>query len=208
MKTKSDTSAATVIPAWHPNFRDFERLPDVKVVRTAVFVNGVVAAIFVALAGYFAIQEFQIRGLRSQIVEAERQIARDKKPSDERVALFKKFQAEQTKAEDADAFTRSKPEVGVMLLRIATTLPPNLALDSFDLREMGLVLKLTSRGSPEVAAGYATAYLEQLRADQTLSAFDHTQFDFVNQARDPVTSRLSVEFLLRSKSAPATPKKP
>ena len=34
-------------PLWHPNFRNYERLPDTKVVRTTFFVN--TAAIAVTL---------------------------------------------------------------------------------------------------------------------------------------------------------------
>ena len=33
------------MPAWHPNFRNYEKLPDIKVVRTAFFVNGVNCAL-------------------------------------------------------------------------------------------------------------------------------------------------------------------
>ena len=46
LKKKSD-AAAPAVPAWHPNFRDYEKLPDVKVVRTAFFIN---AAAIVAFA--------------------------------------------------------------------------------------------------------------------------------------------------------------
>ena len=48
LKKKSEASAAPAVPNWHPNFRNFEKLPDIKVVRTAFFVNG--AAVSVALA--------------------------------------------------------------------------------------------------------------------------------------------------------------
>ena len=44
LKKKSEAAAAPTVPAWHPNFRNYEKLPDLKVVRTAFFVNG--AAIF------------------------------------------------------------------------------------------------------------------------------------------------------------------
>ena len=40
LKKKPDAAAANLTPAWHPNFRNFERLPDTKVVRTTFFING------------------------------------------------------------------------------------------------------------------------------------------------------------------------
>ena len=40
LKKKPDAAAANQTPAWHPNFRNFERLPDTQVVRPTFFVNG------------------------------------------------------------------------------------------------------------------------------------------------------------------------
>ena len=37
--TKKSDAQSAVAPVWHPNFRNFERLPDTKVVRTTFFVN-------------------------------------------------------------------------------------------------------------------------------------------------------------------------
>ena len=55
-KKKPDAAAseAPQVPAWHPNFRNYQQLPDIKVVRTAFFVNG--AAVFVALGLAVAVQ--------------------------------------------------------------------------------------------------------------------------------------------------------
>ena len=200
LKKKSDGAAGPVIPAWHPNFRDYEKLPDVKVVRTAFFVNGAAIVILVALAGYFAFKEWQLHSLRLQVADAQQQIDRDKKSSDALVAMYKKFQAEEAKVNEVDAFVKSKPSFAELLVRLARTLPENIALDTCDLRDTGLVLRLTVKGSPELAAGYATAYLEQLRADETLTAFDRSKFEFTSQARDPSSGRLAVEFLLHLKA--------
>jgi hypothetical protein len=197
LKRKSDASAGPLVPAWHPNFRDYEKLPDVKVVRTAFFVNGAAILIFVSLAIYFGIHEWTLHVLNGQIAEAQRVIDREKKPSDQAVGLFKKFQAEEVRVKEADAFVKSSPTVSDIILRIAETLPENIALDTFELRPTGLTLRITVRGAPEVAAGSATAYLEQLRADKELTAFDRTKFEFTNQARNPSTGRLAVEFFLK-----------
>lgn len=205
LKKKSNAPAGPVVPAWHPNFRNYEKLPDVKVVRTAFFVNGVAIAALLAVGAWFSMQEWQLHVLRTQIASAEQEIARDKKPSDAQVALYKKFQAEEAKAKEVDEFVNSKPPVSDLLLRLTHTLPENIALTTFDLTQSGLMLRLQVRGAPEAAAGYATAYLDQLRADETLTAFDHDHFEFTSQARDPMSGRLAVEFLLHLKGAPKKP---
>ena len=197
LKKKSDAATGPAVPAWHPNFRDYETLPDVKVVRTAFFVNGAAILIFVSLAIYFGIHEWQLHVIRGQIAEWQQQIDRDRKQSDQDVALFKKFQAEEAKVDDVDSFVKARPVVSEILVRLAQTLPENIAVDSFELRSNGVSLRLTVRGTPDEAAGYATAYLEQLRADKELTAFDRTKFEFTNQARNPTTNRLAVEFFLR-----------
>lgn len=197
LKRKSDTAAGPVVPAWHPNFRDYEKLPDVKVVRTAFFINGAAVAVLLVLGSYFGIQEWQLREVRAQVAEADRQIERDQKPSAAAVALYKQFQAEEVKVKELDAFVKSRPGVTEIFLHIARTVPENIAIDTMEVRNNGLVLRMTVRGSPETAAGHATAYLTQLRGDKQLAAFDRAKFEFTNQARIPSTGMLAVEFFLR-----------
>ena len=81
-----------MVSSWHPNFRNYEKLPDIKVVRTAFFVNG--AAIFVAtaLGIFFGFKEWQLHVVNNQLAQVEAVINRDKRVSDQAVALFKKFQ--------------------------------------------------------------------------------------------------------------------
>lgn len=197
LKRKSNAPAGPVIPAWHPNFRDYEKLPDVKVVRTAFFVNAAAIVVLLALGIYFFSHEWQLRSINGQIAAAQKQIDRDKRASEAAVTMYKRFQAEDAKAKEVDDFVRSRPLLSGILLRLAQTLPENVAIDSFDLRGNGLTLRLSVRGAPEAAAGYATAYLNQLRDDKELVGFDRAKFEFTNQARNQSTNRLAVEFFLR-----------
>jgi hypothetical protein len=77
-------------------------------------------------------------------------IARDKPGSDQAVALFKKFQAEEARVSEVDAFLKSKPRVTDLVMHLGRTLPENIAFDSVDLRDSGLVLRLASRMSRSV----------------------------------------------------------
>lgn len=202
LKKKSEAAAAPLVPSWHPNFRNYEKLPDVKQVRTAFFVNGAAITIMLALLTYFGIQEWQLHNLKTQIADWQRQIDRDKAGSDKAIALFKKFEAEQAKFQEVDAFTKSKPLVSDLLVRLGQTLPPNIAIDSLDLRDTGLALRLTVRGAPDVAPTYANAYLDQLRNDKQFARFDQTGadgFKISNVQLNSATGRLNVEFFLSTK---------
>src|SRR5215213_10444624 len=111
LKKKSDTDAPLALPAWHPNFRNYKKLPDVKAVRTAFFINGISLLIAVSLGAYVGFREYQLHGLNAQIAEAQAQIDRDKKISDQAVALFKKFEADEAKVNEVETFIKSKPLV-------------------------------------------------------------------------------------------------
>jgi hypothetical protein len=200
LKKKSEAAAAPAVPNWHPNFRNYEKLPDIKVVRTAFFVNG--AAIFVALALgiYFGFNEWQLRQVRTQKDEAESRIARDKAGSDQAVATFNKFKAEEAKIVEVDTFVKSRPLVSPLIHHLGATLPPNIAFDSLELREAGLLLRLSVRGTPDVASGYATAYKDLLQADKVLAEnFGEPSFGAFEE--NPATGRLSVTINLPAKSA-------
>jgi hypothetical protein len=199
LKRKSDADAPPALPAWHPNFRNYKKLPDVKVVRTAFFVNGLAIVAAVSLVAYAGFREYQLNALKSQIAEVQAQIDRDKKVSDQAVALFKKFQAEEAKITEVDAFVKSKPVVSALILRLAHTLPKNVAIDNIDIRDTGMTLRLSVKGEAAAASGYAEAYMQQLRADKELSQFEPAAFT-TTPTRNAGTGKLAVEFQLRAKA--------
>jgi hypothetical protein len=200
LKKKSDASAASQMPPWHPNFRNYEKLPDIKVVRTAFFING--AALFAALALliYYGFQEWQLHVLHGQVVDAEQRISQDKPASNQAVMTFSKFQAEEAKIKEVDTFVLSRLKFSELLLHLGGTLPANIAIDNVDLREIALVLRLSVRGTRDAAAGYATAYVEQLKEDESLlERFEPAEMTSISP--NPATGRLTVELTLRLKGA-------
>jgi hypothetical protein len=200
LKKKPDAAAANLTPAWHPNFRNFERLPDTKVVRTTFFVNGSAIAVALLLFVYTGNRELNLHGINSQIEEVEAQIVRDKPASDKAVSLFAKFQGEAAQLNEVDAFIKARPIVSDLILRIGQTLPTNVALDYFDLRENVLILRGTVRGAPDMASGYASAYVEQLRVDPEL-VLKIDDVALKNLNRIPISGRLAIEIELKLKGA-------
>ena len=198
----SFAASAPALPAWHPNFRNYEKLPDIKVVRTAFFVNALAILVTLSLLTYLGFREYNVHILKQQIADVQAQIDRDKKTSDEAIALFKKFQAEEAKTLEVNNFVTAKPNVSVLLLRLAQTLPKNVAIDNLDLRDAGLTMRLSVRGDPAAASGSAAAYLEQLRADKELSQFSSVDFTST-PTPNPATGRMAVEFFFKAKPAGA-----
>lgn len=201
LKKKPEAAVAVVAPLWHPNFRNFERLPDTKVVRTAFFINIVAITLAVAALLWFASQEYRLHELNRQKDEWQAQINRDKRGSDLAIVQYKKFQAEAARAAEVEAFVKSRPVVSSLLMHLGRTLPPNIALDLVDLRDQGVTLRATLRGAPDLASGYASAYVENLRADSVLQPiFD--DIALINLSANPQTGRLVIEIFLKFRAAP------
>ena len=95
---------------------------------------------------------------------------------------------------------KSKPSVSELILHLGRTLPKNFALDSGELRENGLVLRVSVRGSDGEAPGYASAFVEQLKADSLLSErFEPAEMTSI--ALNPGSGKWSAEIDNRLKGA-------
>jgi hypothetical protein len=197
LKKKSESVAAPAGLRWHPDFRLQAKLPDIKVVRTAFFINGAAALVVIALATYLGYNEWQLRALNAQVAEADAQIARQKPASLQAVGLFKKFQAEEARIKEVDAFVSAKPSLSELIFHLSEVFPANLALDNLEWREAGLLLRFSVKGAPDVASGHATAFRDQLAADKTLSFFGEPTI--ANLATNPTTGRLVGEIMLPAK---------
>ncbi|MDB6127480.1 MAG: hypothetical protein JWM35_1376 [Verrucomicrobia bacterium] len=208
LKKKPEGAPASEMLPWHPNLRNAARLPDTKVVRTSFFVNGIAVFIAIGFLLWFAFQEFQLHNLHHQIADWQTQIDRDKKDSDRFVALYQKFQAEQAKINEVNDFVHLRPPVSELLMYIGETLPKEIALDSYEQQVAGLTLRGTVRGTPDEATGYATAYLDQLRADKIIGQnFSEVGYSGAGVSRNAQTGRLSLQLFLKFASAPKGVKK-
>ncbi len=203
LKKKPEANTASEMPPWHPNLRNFARLPDTKVVRTAFFINGASVFIALGLLLWFSYQEYELHNLDRQIADWDQQINRDKKDSDQFIALYSKFVGEQSKVNEVDAFLRSRPAVSRLLMRLGEILPKDIALDAYEQQMSGVTIRGTVRGSPDEASGFASAYLDQLRADKVLAeTFDEFSFSGPGVSRNPANGRLSLQLFLHFKNAP------
>lgn len=193
---KKTEATGPLVPAWHPNFRNYEELPDTKVVRTAFFINVGSIVVALALLIYFGLGELQLQNLRTQAADWQAQIEQNRPASTQAVGNFTKFKAEEAKIREVDAFLKSRPSIAQLITDLGRTLPPNVALDAFDLRDATLTLRGTVRGAPDKASGYASAYVDTLRnAPEFQPLF--TEVNLTNLSRVPTTGRLAIEVVIK-----------
>ncbi len=195
-----------LVPAWHPNFRNFDRLPDTKAVRTSFFVNGVAVVIAISLLLVFAYQEYALFVLNRQITEWQARIDGNQKASALAVVEYKKFQAEEKKIAELEAFVSTPKPLSVLLLDLSRTLPPRIALLNVIYRLDGVNLRGVVRGAGDRASGEVASYVQKLKKEPAFS----TVFDTISQSalgRDSQGDRLSFELFMKYKGAAAPAKK-
>ena len=190
LSKKSDASAAS--PAWHPNLRIVEQLPDTKVVRTAFFVNGLAAVIAILAALYLGHQEWKLHGVNKEIADWQSQIDQDKKQSQDFVALYGDFKLEEAKTSEVADFMTSKPIVSAIVLRLGEMTPKKIAFDGLDFKDTGVSIKATVKGAPDRASGDASAYEKQLRADKVLGPM-FSDVNLLTMRRNTSSGRLVIE---------------
>jgi hypothetical protein len=169
---KSDEPVAT--PLWHTNFRNFERLPDTKVVRTTFFVNTAAGAVTIALLMWLGYGEYRLHNLGEQIAAAQREIDANAKQNTEALRLTKIFTDEDKKLADAEAFLRVPVAVSEYIELIGRSLPKEISIDFTDVRlgtdpkNQVYVLRGGVAGTRDQAAGAASSYVDVLRAHPRL----------------------------------------
>ncbi len=196
---KSEQSQVGLVPAWHPNFRNHQQLPDTKVVRTFFFVNVTAITVAFCLALLFGYQEYRINSLNHQVAFWAAHNATNKKSADEAVALSKKFSSEDKKIRELETFIKPRLVLSEFLLHLGSTLPENVVIDALDVRDTGVDLRGTAAGTPEEASDRTTAYVEQLRQDKYLAGVFESK-DVRQDVNRDQAGHLSFELFLRFKA--------
>src|SRR4051812_25889523 len=129
---KSDAPVAA--PLWHTNFRNFERLPDTKVVRTTFFVNTAAIALMIALLLWLGYGEYRLQNLTEQIAGAQREIDSNAKQNAEALRQTKIFTDEDKKLVEAINFQKVPISVSEYVELIGQTLPKEISIDFLDVR--------------------------------------------------------------------------
>jgi hypothetical protein len=205
-KPRDKKGVTPVAPAWHPNFRNFERLPDTKTVRTSFFINAGAGFVTLGLAIWTGYGEYQLHSLRRETAEQLARIEQEKPESDKAVSLYAKFQAEEKKLRELEQFTQGGVGGGSLgfsrlLLRLGERLPPKVALNSVEGNMGGVILRGTVGGSLVEAAEGVDAYRNLLQEDPEIAPRFNTIL-VNNQSPDNATGRLAFEIVLKFKEPP------
>jgi hypothetical protein len=171
--TKKSDAEPVVAPLWHTNFRNFDRLPDTKVVRTTFFINTAAIAVTLGLILWLGQREYTDYNLRAQKADAQRQIDGNQKQNSEALRLSKVFLEEEKKLNEVAAFLKTPITPAEFVQLIGGSLPKDISIDYVETRfteSKNSVFQLKGRvaGNPDQASGITSSYIDLLRAHEKL----------------------------------------
>lgn len=165
LKIPGKNAGASLIPAWHPNFRNASLLPDVKVVRTTFFLNSVAVLVLCTLAVWLVKNEAALHALRGQDAYLDQQIRNEKPGSDRAVALFAKFREQQGYLDELRQFEAPRIPGSGLLVLLGATIPPRVKLGAVDYIGNEVTLRGLISGSADAAYGDLAAYRDAFGHD-------------------------------------------
>ncbi len=202
LKKKSDAQPVAA-PLWHPNFRDFERLPDTKVVRTTFFINTAAIATAVGMLLWLGYREYSNHNIGQQIAEANAQIETNRKQNDEAIKQATVFAEEDKKIAEAVAFMKVPVTPVEFVQMLGETLPKDISIDYVDYRigdarTSQFQIRGRVAGSPDLASGIASSYVDGLRVSERVTKV-FSQVTLNRLDRDPAGGFMVFEISLTIK---------
>ena len=184
---------------WHPNFRNTAELPDIKTVRTKFFINAACVVLAIGALLSWCYIEYTVHTVAGELKSVNQQIARDTKGSQEAIAQYKKFKADESKITELSAFASGqKVLLSDFVSNLGQTLPEHVVLSELQLKEAEISLRGVIKSSSEAASGISASYEKQLRESPT-SAGRFSSIVLTSLSRDTVTGFMNFEIVLKFK---------
>ena len=165
-----------VQPAWHPNFRNVDTLPDIKVIRTDFVINWGMVLVAVALLMFFLKNEFSALAVGRNIKEFETKISENDNANNNNLKLSGEFGTLSKEITEVEAFMNVPIKPSAFLLNFTEIKPEEMLLQSisYDSQNINLGSRKTApgktisirgsiSGSPDEATQLVTDYLETLK---------------------------------------------
>lgn len=130
MAARKKKSKSAIQPAWRPDFRKSDLLPDTKAIRTDFLLNFVAIAAAVVLAGYLGVKEFNIQGLHSAAKDLDQQIQEKESNNRRYLQLNGQYRRLQRDLDEVVDFGNYPLEARDLLVKLAEIRDPKMVLGS------------------------------------------------------------------------------
>lgn len=159
---------------WHPDFRDQNSLPDVKVVRTSFFVNGVSVLVLMGFLLMAGTQELERHGLAAEIQTLEERIESNRKRNSEVLRLHSAFQKEERFITEVTDYLEDSLDLSRFLVALGHSIPSGMKITSLTYQDASTRMKTVEKemlisgsieGARDRAASVVTQYLNVFAVD-------------------------------------------
>lgn len=166
-------------PAWRPNFRITEELPDTKVIRTDFLLNFIFVALALLAGVYLLNIQLQIWSLKSSINSYEERIAAGDADNKKFLRQSADFEKQSKNLKEVLDFVRAQVPPTNLLEALQNSRPEQLILTSVSVSPRSVIqgrnrnnyYDVTVNGNVIGAAAEATAMVDQFKEDFSESAF-------------------------------------
>jgi hypothetical protein len=123
-------------PAWHPDFRVTDDLPDIKAVRTDFLINIGSVGLALALLVYILYREANLYSLSNELATLQAEQARLTPENNEAVALNTRFLKQKHVFDDLSKFYDAPVDVPRFLTDIAAIRPADISFEEIAYQEL------------------------------------------------------------------------
>src|SRR3569833_477097 len=137
---KGSGGSGEAMQPWHPNFRNTAELPDIKTVRTKFFINAACVVLALGALIYWLYVEYTVRTISGELRTVNQQIGHDTKGSQEAIADYKKFKANEAKIAELASFAAGQKLLfSDFLANLGQTLPEHVLITQIQLKEPDII---------------------------------------------------------------------
>lgn len=200
LKKSMDKGDSVQSMAWHPNFTDASRLPDVKVVRTTFFVN-IASIVLLGVVLYFVgSREYTVYQHNLDIESLDTEISALKPDSNRAVATFNKFKVVEKKLGEVMKLSSDSFVFSDYLMHLGNTLPERVTLKNFIYRgpRQPASITMSVEGLDATSGEIASKYIKQIKEDKVTGGF----FGEVTLTSPPVRNVVAQNLTLEISMAP------
>ncbi len=181
---------------WHPNFRNPETLPDIKVVRTSLLLNTIAIAAGILVCGKFGYNEYTRFSLNRGIGQLESKISSKKVENETNLKESGEFDTLSKKHDELASFLAVSIEPSDLLMMLSEQLPREILLQNVSFTDQqiqvgkknvnskAINLRGSVMGDPEVATQIVTDFITTLGNLELIKA-NLNRIELVSLVRDP-----------------------
>lgn len=119
-------------PAWRPDFRNTDELPDIKVIRTDFLLNLAAVSIAIGLLGLVVFREYRAAGLRETLADLTTNIENNRTADRENVRMSREFGQIERRMNEVVRFHNVPVRPAPLLVDLAAMQPDEIILETIN----------------------------------------------------------------------------